>query len=173
MFDVLELLFAGIFKGDVVEFVPYMPVSIVGKTNTARIRDAFETSRHIDRVAKYIASILDHVADIDADPEFYALIRRYVRIAFGHATLNIDCATYRIHNAVELGEQSVIGIFDNSPAMGSNIWGNQALQMFPQPYVRAFFVRAGQSAVTGNIGRKDRNEPTREGIASQGLPSSL
>jgi hypothetical protein len=167
--DVLELLFAGIFKGDVVEFVSHMSVGIVGKTYTAGLRDAFEASGHNDCVAKDIAGILDNIADVDADPKFNALISWYVRIAFGHATLNFDCATYRIHNAVELSQQPVTGIFDDDPTMASNIWGKQVLQMFPQPCMRAFFVGTGQSAITSNIGRQNRYEPSHELIASQGL----
>jgi hypothetical protein len=54
--------------------------------------------------------------------------------------------------------------------MGSDIRGKQALKMFPQSYMRAFFVRAGQSAVTGSIGCKNRNEPSQEVFASQDHP---
>jgi hypothetical protein len=153
-------LFAGIVKDDF-KFVSHMSMSIIGKTNTAGLRDGFETDSHIDYVAKYIAGILDNIADIDADPEFNALIRWYGRVAFGHAVLNIDRATSRIHNAVELSQESIAGILYNGPTMGSNLRGKQRVQMFPQPYMRAFFVCAGQSAVTNSVGCKDGNEPSQ------------
>jgi hypothetical protein len=94
-----------------------MSVSIIGKANTTRLRDGFETDGDIDDVAKYIAGILDDVADIDADPEFNALIRRCRCVAFGHATLNIDRAAPRIHNAVELSQEAIAGVLYNGPAM--------------------------------------------------------
>lgn len=53
--------------------------------------------------------------------------------------------------------------------MGRNFRDKQALQMFPEPDVSAFFVRASQTAVTSCIGRKNRDEPSQEVFASQGL----
>ena len=43
--------------------------------------------------------------------------------------------------------------------------------MLLQPYVRAFLVRAGQPAVTGNIGSQHGHELPREVFASQGWSS--
>jgi hypothetical protein len=104
-----------------------------------------------------------------AGPRIGRPLRRFDR----QAALHIDRATYRIHNAVELRQQSITGIFLQWSHDGQQYWGKQALQMFPQSYMRAFFVHAGQSAVTSNIGRKNGNKPSQEVFARQGLSSSL
>jgi len=168
--DILQPLFAGIVEGDV-DLVSYISMSIIGQANAPGLRDRLEAYRDIDRVAENIAVIPDDVANIDADPEFDAIVRCKRCIAFAHATLHVDRASHRIHDAIELGQQPVAGIFNDRPEMSGDFRNKQPPKMLLQPYMRAFLVRAGQPAVPGNIGRQNGNEPPCEVLASQGWSS--
>ncbi len=66
------------------------------------------------------------LAEIDADPEFYALVRRYFRISSHHAALNFDSTSDRVHDDPKLGEDVVTrGIGDVAAVpldQGSQSW---------------------------------------------------
>ena len=58
-----------------VEPPPDLAIGVLGKTNPARLGDALKPRRYIDPVAHQIAvALLDHVAEMDADTEFDALV---------------------------------------------------------------------------------------------------
>src|SRR5271166_2602549 len=72
-FDVLELGRAEV--GDRhVEPAAHLTIGVLGEANPARL--AFQPRGDIDAVAHQIAvTLLDHVAEMDADPKFDALVR--------------------------------------------------------------------------------------------------
>src|SRR6516162_2448162 len=69
--------------------------------------DALEPGGDVDTVAEYVAIIFDHVADVDAHPQFDALVGADLCITHSHAALNLDGAFYRIDHARELDEHAV------------------------------------------------------------------
>ncbi|MGY3471176.1 hypothetical protein ACVWWR_002517 [Bradyrhizobium sp. LM3.2] len=139
--NVLEVLLAGIIKHNI-KFIAELSVGIIRHTNATGLRNRFETRCYVDTVAEYVPIILDNIANIDTDPELNSIVRWYVRIAFRHATLNIDRTAHCVHNAIELGQKAIAGVLDDVPAIGGNRWINQDPQMLPQPDVRAFLVHA-------------------------------
>jgi hypothetical protein len=135
-----------------VEFIADLSVGIIGNTNAARLRNGFEPCSDVDVIAEYVAVIFNNITNIDTDSELNSTMQGYVRIALGHAALNIDRAPQRVYNAIEFGEKPIAGVLDDVSAMGRNLWSNQDPQMFLQPDVRAFFVYACQTTIAGDIG---------------------
>src|SRR5262249_19211503 len=88
----LKLLLAPILKGNV-ELTSHILLDPAGDADAAWIRKTLQTRRHIHPVAIDVATVDDNVADIDADAKLDPLCRRYLCIAFDHATLNLDSAT--------------------------------------------------------------------------------
>ena len=78
---------------------------------------AFEPRRDVDAVAEDVAVLDDDVADIDADAELDAPLRRHVGVALGHPALHLDGAAHRIDDAGELDQQAVAGGLDDAAAV--------------------------------------------------------
>ena len=86
----------------------HLAVGVLGKTDTARISNAFKARGNVDAVAHQVAiALLDHVAQMDADAELDATLRRKTRVALDHAILHLDCAANGIDDASELYEDAV------------------------------------------------------------------
>jgi hypothetical protein len=75
--------------------------------DAAGIGQGLQTRHHIDAVSENIIAVENDVADIDADAEFDALVRRYLGVAFGHAALDIDRPTDGVDHAHEFHKRSV------------------------------------------------------------------
>ena len=136
-----------------------MPVGVLGKTDRARLGDAFQPRGDIDAVAHQIAvALFDHVAQMDADPELDAALGRHARIALDHGVLNLDCATHRVHHAAELDQRAVAGAFDDPPVVHGDGGVDQIAAQRPQPRERAIFVGAGETAESNHVGGEDGRE---------------
>ena len=62
--------------------ITHLAVGVLGKTDTARISNAFKARGNVDAVAHQVAiALLDHVAQMDADAELDATLRRKTRVA--------------------------------------------------------------------------------------------
>ncbi len=101
--DVLELLLAHVFK-DQIERARGILLHARGHTDAAGLGQCFEPCSDVHPVTEDVA-ILDHnIAHIDADPELDARVRRYCRVALGHAGLHFSRAAQRIDHAAELDQ---------------------------------------------------------------------
>jgi hypothetical protein len=95
-----------------------LAVGVLGKTDTARISNAFKARGNVDAVAHQVAiALLDHVAQMDADAELDATLRRKTRVALDHAILHLDCAANGIDDASELYEDAVTRPLDDAAVM--------------------------------------------------------
>ena len=61
--------------------------------------------------------VLDHVAEMDADPKFDALVRRDPGVALDHRPLDFNGAVHRVHDAAELDNRAVPGALDDAPVV--------------------------------------------------------
>ena len=96
----------------------HLAVGVLGKTDTARISNAFKARGNVDAVAHQVAiALLDHVAQMDADAELDATLRRKTRVALDHAILHLDCAANGIDDASELYEDAVTRPLDDAAVM--------------------------------------------------------
>ena len=56
--------------------ITHLPIGVLGKTDTARISNAFQSCGDIDAIAHQVAvALLDYIAHMDADPELDPPIR--------------------------------------------------------------------------------------------------
>ena len=61
--------------------------------------------------------LLDDVAQMNADPEFYAALRRQAGVALDEAVLHLDGAAHRVDDTPELDNCAVAGALDDAPVM--------------------------------------------------------
>ena len=82
-----------------------LPKSVLGETDRAGCRDPLETRGDIDAVAHQIAvALLDDVAQVDANAEFDATLRRQPGVALDEAILHFDRAAHGVDHAAEFDE---------------------------------------------------------------------
>src|ERR1700722_12878004 len=113
--DVLELLQAEIVYRKV-EPPLHLAIGVLGQADRARVTDALDPSGNIDAVAHQVAvALLDHVAEMDADPKFDALVRRDPSVALDHRPLDFNGAVHCVDDAAELDDAAVARALDDAP----------------------------------------------------------
>ena len=159
--DVLELRRAEIGDGKI-EPPLDLPVGLLGQADRARLADALQPRGDIDPVAHQIAvALLDHVAEMNADPEFDAALRRHAGVPLDGTALQLDGATHGVDHAAELDDVSVAGALDDPPVMRGDGGVDQIATQPPQPRQRAILVRAREPAVADHVGGEDRRDLSR------------
>jgi hypothetical protein len=126
--------------------------------DASRFCQCFQPCCYIHAVAIDIAVLDDHVAEIDADAQFNAVVRRDTDVAFGHRLLHFDRAAHRIDDAGKFHQQAVAsGLDDAAPVLGDLGINKLAAQRL-EPFERAFLVRTHQARIPRHIGGEDRGE---------------
>src|SRR5829696_5259337 len=82
-----------------------------------RLGQALQACRHIYSIAEEVVLIVDHIAEIDADPEQNAPVLAQVGIPVEHAPLHLDGTAHRLDRTGELDQKTVAGRFDDVPTM--------------------------------------------------------
>ena len=119
----------------------------------------FEARRHIDPVAKNIAPVHDHVAEIDADAVEQRARRGHVAVAPRHALLEIDGAAQRLGDALELDQHAVAHRLDDA-ALAFRDRGVDQLELNRlEARERSRLVHFHQTAVADHVRRDDCGEP--------------
>ena len=122
--------------------------------DAADLGEALEACRDIDAIAEEIAVPLDDIADGDADAKRHLPARRIRHVPGAQAFLDVDRTAHGFDCARKFGEDGVTcGVEDPAAALGDEIVGH--LTIGRQPAQRLLFVLGNQSAVAGNIGRKN------------------
>jgi hypothetical protein len=103
-------------------------------------------------------ALLDHIAYVDADAKFDALLRRYARIAFDEAGLHLDGAPHDVDHAPKLDDRAVAGALDDAPVMSGYGGVNEVAAETPQARKRMILVRAGEARVSHDVRDQDRRE---------------
>ena len=96
--DVLDLLLAQILKHKR-QPVAHVLIHRVGDEHPAGIGQRFDARGDIDAVAIEVVAPDNHVAEIDADAQFDAIVRRDTGVPLGHRLLHRDRAAHRIDDA--------------------------------------------------------------------------
>ena len=131
--DVLELGRAEIGDGEI-EPPLDLPIGVLGETDRARLGDALQPRGDIDAVAHQIAvRLLDHVAEMDANPEFDARSARHASVALDHAVLDFNGAAHCVDHTAELDDDAVAGALDDAAVMRGDRGINQIAAQAPQP----------------------------------------
>ena len=167
--DVLELLLADVFEGEV-ELARGILLHPRRDADAAGLGQSFEPRRDIDAVAKDVAVLDDDVADIDADAKLDAVVGRYAGVAPGHLALHLDGAAQCIDHTAELDEQPVAGGLDEAaPVLGDFRIEELAAQRL-EAFEGAALVGADQPRIARHIGREDRREAA--GLAHVASPAA-
>src|SRR6202022_2455790 len=114
--NVLDLLFAQILE-DKGQPVAHLVMDRVGDEDAAGIGERFDPGGDVDAVAIKIVALDDHVAEIDADAQLDAAVRRDVAVALAYRLLHRDCAAHRVDDARKLHQQAVAGGLDEAAVM--------------------------------------------------------
>jgi hypothetical protein len=139
-----------------------LPIGLFGKTDRARLGDALKAGSDVDAVAHEIAvSLLDHVAEMNADAKLDAPFGRQTRVALDHAVLHLDGATHGVDDAAELDQAAVAGAFDDAAVMRGDGGVDEIATEAPQAHQGAILVSRGESAVADNVGDQDCSELAR------------
>jgi hypothetical protein len=138
------------------ELSPGLPVGIVGDTDAAGFRDAFQPRRDIDPITENVALIDDDIAEIDPDPELDDFVRWHRAVARGHAVLNCGGAAHGIDDACEFHEQAIACCFDDPAAILANFWIDKLAPVGLKLCERAFLVGSHKPTVSCHVRRHDR-----------------
>jgi hypothetical protein len=119
-----------------------------------------ESRRDIDTVTEHVALLDDHVADIDADPEFEAVAGWNVLIALCHSGLHRDGTRNRLNYRRKPEQQAVAGGLDDMSLVRGNEWIDQLFAMAFKRQVSALFIYAHETRVARHVGGDDRGKAT-------------
>ena len=73
---------------------------------------------NVDSVPHQVAvALLDHVAEVNADPEHDAAIFGHTHVTLDHGVLNFDLAADGVDDAAEVDDRAVAGALDYAPVM--------------------------------------------------------
>ena len=137
---------------------------VLGQADRAGLGDAFQPRGDVDAVAHQIAvALLDHVAQMNADPVFDPPGLRHAGVALDHRVLDFDCAAHGVHDAAEFDQRPVAGPLDHAPVVDGDGRIDQVAAQRPEPGERAILVGAGETAESDHVGGEDRGEFSRFG----------
>src|SRR5271166_3709029 len=106
--NVLDLLLAEILK-DKRQPIANVIMNRVGDEHPAGIGQGFDPCGDIDAVAIEVIALDDHVAEIDADAQLDAVVRRGAAVALRHRLLHFDRTAHGIDDAAKFHQHPVAG----------------------------------------------------------------
>ena len=128
--DVFQLLGAEIAHREIEPRFD-LAIGVFGQRNSAWFGDAFEARGDIDAVAHKVAvTLLDHIANMNANAELDAPLRRQPGVALDHAVLHLDSATHGVNDATKLDQDAISSALHHATAMRGDSGINQ---IAPQP----------------------------------------
>ena len=134
-----------------------LPIGVLGETNRARLRDAFQPRGDLDSIAHQVAvGLFDHVAEMNANSKFDPPVLIHAGVALSHAALNFDRAAHGVDHTAELDDRSVAGALDDAAAMGGDRGINQIAAEAPKARKRALLVGAGEPAIAHDVSNQNR-----------------
>src|SRR5271170_6958975 len=144
--NVLDLLFAQILK-DKGQPVADVVMNRIGDEHPAGIGQGFDPCGDVDAVAIEVVALDDHVAEIDPDAQFDAVVRAYTRVVLGHRLLHRDRAAHRVDDARKLDQHAVAGGLDDAPVVLGNFRIEELAAQRLEAFERAFLVRSHQPRI--------------------------
>jgi hypothetical protein len=134
-------------------------------TGLAWLGKALKPRRHINAIAKYVISLHNHIANIDANAKANAPAFINVCIATLHSLLHHDGAAHRVNDRRELDKESIAhGLND-----ASLVLRDQRINEFPAMSVErgkgSFLINPHKPRIPRHVRGKNRGEsPRRPGI---------
>ena len=113
----------------------------------------------IDAVAHQVAvAFLDHVAEMDADPKFDALVRRDPSVALDHRPLDFNGAVHCVDDTPELDNCAIAGALDDPAVVHGDGRIDQVASERPQPRENPVLVGSGKPRIADHVGHQDRGQ---------------
>ena len=141
-----------------------LTIGVLGETDRPGLGDALQPRGDIDAVAHQVAvDFLDHVAEMDADPKFDALVRRDPSVALDHRPLDFNGAVHCVDDTPELNDVAVARALDDAAMMRGDGGIDEIATEAPQARQGAILVHRGELTVTDNVGDQDCGELARFG----------
>ena len=153
-----DLVLAEVLEHEV-QFVAHLVADRARDADAARRRQRFDTRRHVDSVAQQIATLGDHITNVDADAKENLLLSIHAVVAARHALLKSDGASHRVDGAPELQQQAVAGRVGDAATVRFYQRVDELRPMRAQGAERTFLVVTDQTGVTRHIGGDDRCQP--------------
>ena len=136
-----------------------LPIGVFRKTDRAGFGDSFESGGDIDPVAHEVAvALLHHVAEMDANPKFDALVGRDLGVALDHRPLEFNGAVHCVDDAAELEDTAVARALDDAAMMHRDGGVDQVAAKGPKASEDSIFVRTRKPRVADDVGHQDRRE---------------
>ncbi len=140
-----------------IELVPDLVVNGLRDADGAGLSQRLDPGGDVDAVAEDVVAVDDHVAEIDADPQFETALG-WERVVDGaRRALHRDGATKRVDDARKIRQQAVAGGADDSPPMRRDQRVDGPAELAERP-MRAGLVLAHQAAEPDDIGMQNRGE---------------
>ena len=137
----------------------HLPIGVFRKTDRAGFGDSFEPGGDIDPVAHEVAvALLDHVAKVDADPKFDALVGRDLGVALDHRPLDFNGAVHCVDDAAEFDDTAVARALDDAAVMHRDGRVDQVAAKGPKASEDSIFIRTRKPRVADDVGHQDRRE---------------
>ena len=148
----------------------HLPVGLFGQTDRAGLGDAFQTRSDVDAVAHQVAvALLDHVAQMNADPEDDAAVLGHAGVALHHGVLKFDGAAHGVDHASELDDRAVAGALDDAAVVNSDSRIDEVAAQRPEARKYTVLVGAGKAAEAGGEPPKSQRV---SGFRSSRAPST-
>lgn len=149
-----------------------MIVRRAGNANAAWICQGLEAGRDVDAIAVEIPiNLVDHITEIDADPEDDASLRWDIGLVLGNARLDGDRARDGIDDRAELHERTVAHQLDNTALM----LGQQRIDHIPaqnlQGRQRPSLVMFDEAGIADDVSGQDRGQPPLRSCSCHGCLS--
>ena len=155
-FDILELGRAEI-SDRLIEPAAHLSVGVFRETDRAGFGDALQPGGDIDAVAHEIAvALLDHVARMDADAKFDALVGRDLSVALHHRSLNFNGAVHCVDDTAEFDDIAVARALDDAAVVHGDGRVDQVAAKGPKASEDSILIRTCKPRVTDDVGHQDR-----------------
>src|SRR5262249_31950073 len=136
--------------------------------DASRLRNALQASSDVHAITKDVATLDDHVALVDTNPELDALVRGHLGVPLSHPALNLDSAAEGVHDTRELHEHTVAGGLHDPTTVLGDLGVYESAAMGLELGERPFFVSAHEAAVSGHVSGQDRCKPTLYAVGGGG-----
>ncbi len=156
--DVLNFDLAHVIERNI-ELIAHLVAGCARDTDAARISQGLNPRGHVHPVAVDVVALNDHIAQIDADPEFDAPLLGHTGITLSHAALDRDGAFHRIDDAAEFDQGAIAHQLDDTPTVAFDLGVDEFGPVRLQGIERTDLVLAHQAAVADHVGTQDSGKP--------------
>ena len=134
-----------------------LPIGVLRQADRPGLGDSLETRGDIDAVAHQVSiALFDHVAEMNADPEFDAALGRQAGVALHEFVLQLDRAAYGVDHAAKFDDEAVARALDHASAVDGDRRLDQVASQRAQTRQDPILVGARQARVADDIGHENR-----------------